>query len=109
MRPAYNKLEGILRICMLYGKYELRGLRHRDLTWSSLTGQSMASIEYPWSSLSVPGKTDAEKARDRKISRYADLKEELSNQGWDCGLYTVEVGARGHIPKVVKDRLRSLF
>jgi hypothetical protein len=53
--------------------------------------------------------TDADKARDRKFSRYAGLKEELSNQGWDCGLYTMEVGAWGHISKVVKDRLRSLF
>jgi hypothetical protein len=46
---------------------------------------------------------------DRKISRYAGLKEELCNQGWDCGLYMIEVGARGHISKLVKDRLRSLF
>jgi hypothetical protein len=48
-------------------------------------------------------------ASDRKISMYAGLKEELRNQGWDCGLYTIEVGARGHISKVVKDCLRSLF
>ena len=52
---------------------------------------------------------EADKARNRKISRYASLKEELRNQGWDCGLYTIEVGAWGHISKVVKDRLRSLF
>jgi hypothetical protein len=43
--------------------------------------------------LTCPWDTDADKARDRKISRYAGLKEELSNQGWDCGLYTIEVGA----------------
>jgi hypothetical protein len=59
--------------------------------------------------LTCPCKTDADKVRDRKISRYAGLKEELSNQGWDCGLYTIEVGAWGHISNVVKDRLRSLF
>jgi hypothetical protein len=53
--------------------------------------------------------TDAEKARDHKISRDAGLKEELSNQGWDLGLYMIEVGARGHISKVVKDHLQSLF
>jgi hypothetical protein len=53
--------------------------------------------------------TDADKARDCKISRYAGLKEEMSNQGWDCGLYTIEAGARGHISKVTKDRLWSLF
>jgi hypothetical protein len=59
--------------------------------------------------LTCPWDTEADKARDCKISRYVCLKEELSNQGWDCGLYTIEVGARGHISKVVKDRLQSLF
>jgi hypothetical protein len=46
--------------------------------------------------LTCPWDTDADKARDRKISRYEGLKEELSNKGWDCGLYTIEFGARGH-------------
>jgi hypothetical protein len=59
--------------------------------------------------LTCPWDTDADKARDYKIFRYAGLKEQLSNQGWDCGLYTIEVGARGHISKVVKDHLGSLF
>jgi hypothetical protein len=59
--------------------------------------------------LTCPWDTDADKPRDRKISRYAGLKEELSNQCWDCGLYTIEVGARGHISKVIKDRLWSSF
>jgi hypothetical protein len=59
--------------------------------------------------LTCPWDTDADKARDRKISRYAGLKVEPSNQGWDCGLYMIEVGARGHISKVVTDRLWSLF
>jgi hypothetical protein len=59
--------------------------------------------------LTCPWDTDADKARDRKISRYAGLKEKLSNQGWDCSLCTIEVGVRGHIFKVVKDRLQSLF
>jgi hypothetical protein len=52
--------------------------------------------------LTCPWDTDADKARECKISRYAGLKKELSNQGWDCGLYTIEVRARGHISKVVK-------
>jgi CCR4-NOT transcriptional regulation complex NOT5 subunit len=52
--------------------------------------------------------TDADKVRDHKISRYAGLKEELSNQGWDCGLSRIE-GARRHISKVVKDSLWYLF
>jgi hypothetical protein len=59
--------------------------------------------------LTCPLDTDADKARDCKIYRYAGLKEELSNQGWDCGVYTIEVGALAHISKLVKDRLRSLF
>jgi hypothetical protein len=29
--------------------------RHRDQSWSSLTGRSMVGIEYPWSSLHIPG------------------------------------------------------
>jgi hypothetical protein len=45
--------------------------------------------------LTCPWDTDADKARESKISRYAGLKEELSNQGWDCGRYMIEVGARG--------------
>jgi hypothetical protein len=63
---------------------------------------SLVELTYPWD-------TDADKVRDRKISRYSGLKEEQSNQGWDCGLYTIEVEARGYISKVVKDRLWSLF
>jgi hypothetical protein len=59
--------------------------------------------------LMCPWDTDADEASDPKISRYAGLKEELSNQGWYCGLYTIEVGTRGHISKVVKDCLWSLF
>ena len=59
--------------------------------------------------LTCPWDTDAKKAEERKTARYADLREELSNQGWDCSLYLIEVGARGHIVKSVKDRLRSLF
>jgi hypothetical protein len=41
--------------------------------------------------LTCPWDTDADKARDCKISRYAGLKDELSNQCWDCGLYMIEV------------------
>jgi hypothetical protein len=59
--------------------------------------------------LTCPCDTDDDKASDYKISRYAGLKEVLSDEGWDCGLYTIEVGAREHISKLVKDHLRSLF
>jgi hypothetical protein len=45
---------------------------------------------------------DAKRAEERKTARYADLKEKLSNQGWDCCLYLIEVGARGYIVKSVR-------
>ena len=59
--------------------------------------------------LTCPWDTDAKKAEECKTSKYADLRITLSNQGWDCSLYTIEVGVRGHILKPVKDHLRSLF
>jgi hypothetical protein len=59
--------------------------------------------------LTCPWDTDAKTAQERKTARYAHLKEELSNQGWDCSLYLIEVGARGYIVKSVKDRLWLLF
>jgi hypothetical protein len=56
--------------------------------------------------LTCPWDMDAKRAKEHKTARYADLKKELSNQGWDCSLYLIKVGAR---VKSVKDRLRSLF
>jgi hypothetical protein len=53
--------------------------------------------------------TDAKRAEERKTARYVDLKTALNNEGWDCSLYLIEVGARGHIIKLIKDCLRSLF
>jgi hypothetical protein len=54
--------------------------------------------------LACPWDTDAKRAEERKTARYVDLKTALSNEGWDCSLYLTEVGARGHIVKLVKDR-----
>jgi hypothetical protein len=59
--------------------------------------------------LTCPWDMDAKRAEVRKTARYADLKDELNNQGWDCLLYLIEVRARGQIVKSVKDSLRSLF
>jgi hypothetical protein len=47
--------------------------------YRSVHGQHRISLV----ELICPWDTDADKARDCKISRYAGLKEELSNQGWD--------------------------
>jgi hypothetical protein len=59
--------------------------------------------------LSCPLDTDAKRGEECKTMGYADLKEELSNQGWDCSLYLIEAGVQGHIVKSVKDCLWSLF
>jgi hypothetical protein len=55
--------------------------------------------------LTCPWDTDAKRAEERKTARYADLKEELSNQGWDCSLYSIEVGARA----TLSSQLRTAF
>jgi hypothetical protein len=59
--------------------------------------------------LTCPWDTDAKRAEERKTTRYADLKNALSNEGWDCSLYLIKVGVRGHIVKSVKDSLWLLF
>jgi hypothetical protein len=59
--------------------------------------------------LTCPWDTDAKRSKECKTARYADLKEEICNQGWDCGLYLIKLRAQGHIVKSVKDCLRSLF
>jgi hypothetical protein len=47
--------------------------------------------------LTCPWETDAMGAEERKTVMNAHLKTALSNEGWDCSLYLIEVGARGHI------------
>jgi hypothetical protein len=59
--------------------------------------------------LTCPWDTDAKTAEEQKASRYADLKTPLSNEGWNCSLFMIEVGVRGHILKSVKDCLWLLF
>jgi hypothetical protein len=53
--------------------------------------------------LTCPWDTDAKRAKERKTARYADLKVDPSNEGWDCNLYLIEVGARSHIINSVKE------
>jgi hypothetical protein len=72
--------------------------------WSVHGRHRIALVE-----LTCPWDTDANRAEEHKTPKYADLKTALSNEGLDCSLYLIEVGAQGHIIKLVKDRLRSLF
>jgi hypothetical protein len=55
------------------------------------------------------GQADAKRAEECKTARFADLKTALSNEGWDCSLYMIKAGARGHILMSVKDCFQSLF
>jgi hypothetical protein len=59
--------------------------------------------------LTCPWDIDAKRVEEPKTARYAGLKIALSNEEWDCSLYFIKVGVRGHILKSVKDRLWSLF
>jgi hypothetical protein len=59
--------------------------------------------------LTCPWDTDAKRAEERKTAGYADLKDELNDSGWDCGLHLIEVGARGHTVNSAKDCFWSLF
>jgi hypothetical protein len=59
--------------------------------------------------LTCPWDTDANRAEERKTARYADLKTALSNEGWDCSPYLIEIGVQGHILKSVMVHLWSLF
>jgi hypothetical protein len=59
--------------------------------------------------LTCPWDTDAKRAEERKVSRYADFKTAFSNERWDCSLYMIKVRARGLIIKSVEYRLWSLI
>jgi hypothetical protein len=55
--------------------------------------------------LTCPWDTDAKRAEECKTARYADFKTALSNEGWDCSLYLIEVGVRA----IFSSRLRTTF
>ncbi|XP_041453149.1 uncharacterized protein LOC121406194 [Lytechinus variegatus] len=45
--------------------------------------------------LTVPWETRIEEARERKMDKYASLKQECEQNGWGAEVHTVEVGCRG--------------
>jgi hypothetical protein len=59
--------------------------------------------------LTCPWDADAKRAKECKTTRYAYVKIALSIEGWNCSLYLIEIRVQGHILKLVKDRLWSLF
>jgi hypothetical protein len=71
---------------------------------SALVGKSTVELHFDFDGLQAPGGG----------SILTDIMEQvqqrnLSNEGWDCSLYMIEVGARGHILKIVKDCFQLLF
>jgi hypothetical protein len=55
--------------------------------------------------LTCPWDTDAKRAEECKTARYADLKIALSNEGWDCSLYLIELEHRA----ILSSQLRTAF
>jgi hypothetical protein len=74
------------------------------LDWSVHGRQRIAVVQR-----TCPWDTDVKRpeAEECKALRCANLKTALSNEGWDCCVYLIEVGAWNHILKLVKDRLRA--
>jgi hypothetical protein len=52
-----------------------------SVDWSVHSRHRIALVK-----LTCPWDTDGKRAEERETARYADLKEQLSNQGWDYSL-----------------------
>jgi hypothetical protein len=117
LKSALESLSTVEVYCNLEGLQAPGGRSITDLVIAQTQRPDLVILDrsdHGWHRISLveltcPCDTDDNKARDCKISRYACLKEVLTNEGWDCGLYTIEVGARKPIFKLVKDHLWSLF
>ena len=59
--------------------------------------------------LTCPAEEGIANARSRKLLRYANLVEQISNQTeWNCTLLTAEVGVRGFVASSTRRCMRSL-
>ena len=47
--------------------------------------------------LTCPAEEGIEAARERKLGRYFQLKQDIANAGWVADLLTIEVGAGGYV------------
>ena len=58
--------------------------------------------------LTCPAEEGIEAARERKLGRYTQLKQDIEEIGWMAGLLTVEVGARGYVAYSTERCFRQL-
>ena len=58
--------------------------------------------------LTCPAEEGIEAARERKLGRYTQLKQDIEEVGWTAGLLTVEVGARGYVAYSTERCFRQL-
>jgi len=58
--------------------------------------------------LTCPCEENMASSNLKKLQRYADLKEEISNKGWSVDLFVIEVGARGYCSTNVSSLLKKL-
>ncbi len=47
--------------------------------------------------LTCPAKEGIEAARERKLGRCSQLKQDIGDAGWAAGLLTIEVSAHGYV------------
>ena len=47
--------------------------------------------------LTCPAEEGIEAARERKLARYKQFKQDIADAGWVPDLLTIEVGARGYV------------
>ena len=52
--------------------------------------------------------TRIEEARERKMDKYASLKQECEQNGWGAEVHTVEVGCRGFAGVSVRRWIRAM-
>ena len=74
-----------------------------DIVIWSVTLKKVIMIE-----LTCPAEVGIEAARERKLGRYTQLKQDIEEVGWVAGLLTLEVGARGYVAYSTERCFRQL-
>ena len=59
--------------------------------------------------LTVPFEPNIDKARKRKVDKYASLSSDIEEKGYKCTLICFEIGSRGLITKGNKQNISSLL
>mmetsp|Transcript_23314 Transcript_23314/g.29266 ORF Transcript_23314/g.29266 Transcript_23314/m.29266 type:complete len:251 (+) Transcript_23314:390-1142(+) len=74
-----------------------------DINIFSVEAKHIIMIE-----LTCPAEENMDQAKSRKIARYAELQELISQNDWSSKLITIEIGTRGLVSTSVHHALRGL-